>query len=66
MTRVETIAEEVKSLSPKDLADFRQWFQDFEASEWDHQIEEDVLSGRLENLARQALAEHAAGRTRLM
>lgn len=53
MTRVETIAEEVKSLSPTDLAEFRQWFQDFEASEWDHQIEEDALSGKLENLARE-------------
>ncbi len=66
MRKVELLAQDIKDLNPTDLAEFRQWFHDFDAEEWDRQIQEDALSGKLEDLARQALAEHAAGRIRIM
>jgi hypothetical protein len=63
MTKLDELEEEVRGLDRKDLAVFRNWFQDFDAEEWDRQIEMDVASGRLEALAQKALKEHKAGKT---
>jgi hypothetical protein len=63
MTKLDKLEEEVRGLDRKELAVFRNWFQDFDAEEWDRQIEMDVASGRLEALAEKALKEHKAGKT---
>lgn len=63
MTRVEKLEQEVKKLNQPQLAAFRQWFHEYEATKWERQIERDVRSGKLDKLADEALAEHAAGRT---
>jgi hypothetical protein len=63
MTKLNKLEEEVRGLDRKELAVFRNWFQDFDAEEWDRQIEMDVASGRLEALAEKALKEHKAGKT---
>lgn len=63
MTKLDKSEKEVRGLDRKELAVFRNWFQDFDAEEWDRQIEMDVASGRLEALAEQALQEHKAGKT---
>jgi hypothetical protein len=42
----------------------RAWFQSYLADEWDKQIVSDVKAGKFDRLARQALADHKAGRTK--
>lgn len=64
MTKVEKIEQEVRKLSERELASFRAWFSKFDAVAWDRQFEADVASGRLDDLADAALAEHAAGHSR--
>ncbi len=62
MTRVETIERSVANLSAPELAKFRDWFIEFDAQQWDRQIEEDVASGRLDDLAGAALKSLRAGK----
>jgi hypothetical protein len=66
MTKVESIEREVRDLSARELANFREWFAEFDAAEWDRQLEEDVASGKLDRLADAALADHNAGRSRTL
>jgi hypothetical protein len=35
-------------------------------AEWDRQIERDAVSGKLDQAVKQALADHAAGKSRLL
>ncbi len=62
MTAVKTIEQEIKKLSPKELAEFRRWFTEFEVDAWDAQIEIDAAAGKLDALAADALAEYKAGK----
>ena len=66
MSIVEILERQVEQLDPKELAEFRNWFLEFEADAWDRQIEQDVKAGKLDALARKALEDHAAGRTTLL
>lgn len=61
MTQLQTIVREVASLSPCELAEFRQWFIEFDACHWDRQIEEDAATGRLDRLAEAALKSLRGG-----
>ncbi len=63
MSVVETIERQVQQLGLKELAQFRDWFFEFEADAWDRQIERDAKAGKLDALARKSLEDHAAGRT---
>ena len=64
MTRVEKLEQGVRELSRAELAAFRAWFREYDADEWDRQIEDDARSGRLDELAEKALAAHKAGETK--
>ena len=64
MSKVENIEQEVKALTPAELAAFRKWFLEFDAQAWDRQIEEDVRKGKLDKLAEEALAAHRAGKSK--
>ena len=64
MTRIEQLEQDIMALSRSELAALRDWFQSYLADEWDRQIEADVKAGKLDHLAREALAEHKAGRTK--
>ncbi len=64
MSKVERIEQEVQGLSPKELAEFRDWFLEFVWEAWDRQLEGDVQAGKLDSLADEALREHAAGKTK--
>jgi hypothetical protein len=64
MTSVAEISGAVRRLPKRELAKFRKWFADFDAAAWDREFEEDVASGRLEALAREALRNDRSGRTR--
>lgn len=63
MSKVERIENEVESLSPEELATFRDWFFEHEWAAWDQQLERDVAAGKLDALANEALRDHASGRT---
>lgn len=63
MTKVEALEEQVKCLSEDELRDFRNWFSEYLAKEWDQQIEADIQAGKLDSLAEKALRYHQEGRT---
>ena len=64
MGNVKSIEKAVEALPPAELAEFRRWFAEFDAAAWDRQLEQDAASGKLEQLAAEALADHAAGSSR--
>lgn len=60
MSDVQQIEEAVRRLSDDERAEFRAWFVEFDAEEWDRQFEADVEAGRLDWLIdemRQGLRE---------
>jgi hypothetical protein len=63
MDKIEAIEKQIESLSPEELAIFRQWFHEFDALIWDRQLESDVRTGKLEALADEAVREHKTGKT---
>lgn len=63
MSKVEQLEEQVKSLSPDELAEFRSWYEKFDWEAWDRQVADDVRAGRLDALADEALREHARGKS---
>ena len=62
MKTVEEIKQAVRQLSREELAKFRFWFAEFDASLWDEEFEEDVVAGRLDQLAEEALRDLREGR----
>jgi len=63
MSRVENIEVQISEFSAAELAAFREWFIEYDASAWDRQFEADVKAGKLDRLGDQALSDHAAGRS---
>jgi len=64
MTKIEEIEKAVAKLSPEELARFRAWFEAFDSARFDEKIERDALSGKLDRLADEALAEYRKGLAR--
>ena len=64
MTTTEEIEKAVERLTPSELAQFRAWYEAFDAAQFDAAIERDAHAGRLDALADEALAAHRAGRSR--
>lgn len=64
MENVKSIEHAVESLPPLELAEFRRWFAEFDEHAWGRQIEEDASSGKLDQLAAEALADYRAGSAR--
>ncbi len=64
MSQLEKIESQITALSSTDLAAFRKWFAEFDASAWDRQFEADVEAGKFDGLAADALRDHAAGRSK--
>ena len=64
MTTLEDIEKALSELPPDQLAEFRAWFEAFDAARFDERIERDAKAGRLDRLAEQALADFRAGRAR--
>ena len=61
---VEDLESGVSRLSEAELARFREWFEEFEADQWDRQIEADIAAGRLDAAGKQADEDFEAGRCR--
>jgi hypothetical protein len=63
MTKVQELEQQITQLTDHELAGFRKWFAEFDAEVWDRQLEADVRAGKLDVLGRQALRQHAEGKT---
>ena len=59
---VEEIESVVSDLSAAELARFSEWFEEFMADQWDRQIEQDMLAGRLDAALKRADNHYEAGR----
>lgn len=64
MSRLEALEREVETLSPEELAAFRDWFAEYDWQAWDRQLERDVAAEKLDGLAEEALAEYRRGESR--
>jgi hypothetical protein len=62
MSTIEEIESAIQGLSRHELAILRDWFDRFDALAWDRQFEQDVIAGRLDSLADEALNEFKEGR----
>ena len=62
MSTVQQLEDAVKRLSDEDRATFRAWYAEFDALEWDRQLEVDVNTGRLNWLIEEAREDLKAGR----
>ncbi|NJM12988.1 MAG: hypothetical protein HC889_14950 [Synechococcaceae cyanobacterium SM1_2_3] len=62
MNTVNEIESAISKLTPEELSVFRTWFQEFDAEAWDRQFEADVLAGRLDRFAEEALHDLQEGR----
>ncbi|MEL6350287.1 MAG: hypothetical protein AAFR58_00830 [Cyanobacteria bacterium J06627_28] len=62
MNELKKIESAVKQLSKAELAVFRDWFAEFDAQQWDRQLEEDIVAGKLDQLAQKALQHLDQGR----
>jgi hypothetical protein len=63
MTRLETLEEEIKKLSPTEFGKLRDWLLEKDWMQWDQQIEQDSASGKLDALFDEAEREHLAGKS---
>ncbi len=62
MSTVEEIESAVSQLAPPDYAKFRQWLSDYHNRTWDKEMEQDAQTGRLDDLAKEALDDLKNGR----
>lgn len=58
---VEELESVVSGLSAAELVRFSQWFEEFMADQWDRQIEQDMLAGRLDAALKRADDHYEAG-----
>jgi hypothetical protein len=54
----------VKQLPQNELAEFVEWFEEFQESLWDRQIEDDLKAGKFDTLMRQAEQAFSEGKCR--
>ncbi|RLC17032.1 MAG: hypothetical protein DRI57_10395 [Deltaproteobacteria bacterium] len=63
VAEIEEIKTVLSKMSREKLSIFRRWFiEEFDADAWDSQFEDDVLSGRLDALAEEAIRDFEEGR----
>lgn len=58
------IKSEIAQMPPTDLADFAQWFEEFQADAWDHQIARDVKAGRFDEIFQRVDEQAVSGQYR--
>lgn len=61
---IEELEKAITELSLKDRARLLAWLEELDAAEFDAKIERDIKAGKFDRLADEALADHAAGKTR--
>lgn len=66
MSTVEQIEAAILKLSPQELSHLADWVLDLDEQRWDEQIERDIVAGKLDFLAQEALAEFESGSCRTL
>ena len=64
MSSVAEIQQAIIKLSEREQRALARWFAEVQADAWDAQIEDDIVSGRLDHVIAQAEADIATGRTK--
>lgn len=62
MPSLQKIESQVASLSETELRQFRSWFEEFDAQNWDRTLATDISNGKLDSHAAEALAHYGAGK----
>ncbi|OGW51467.1 MAG: hypothetical protein A2Z50_03515 [Nitrospirae bacterium RBG_19FT_COMBO_42_15] len=65
MSKLKEIEESISKLPQDDIAVLREWFDEFDAKKWDEQFENDAKSGKLDALAREAVEDYRAKKSRV-
>jgi len=60
---IEEIKQAIVQLPAAELAQLTAWLEEYQAEEWDRQIERDAQAGKLDKLIQKAKEEFHAGRT---
>lgn len=66
MNTAKEIEKAIASLPNTELKEFRSWFSEFDAKNWDAQIELDIDSEKFVELGAKALKHHESGDTKEM
>lgn len=61
MTTVQEIEKALVKLPPGELFEFRKWFEQFDAEDWDKQFEGDARTGKLDAIAEKAISDFQGG-----
>lgn len=61
MTTVKEIEKAILNLSESDFKQLRNWLLELDYQQWDKEIEEDIINGKLDQIAKEALADFEAG-----
>ncbi len=64
MVTVKDLEKAIIDLSSDKLAEFRAWFESFDAAQWDKQFEEDAASGKLDRVAENAINDYNKGKAK--
>ena len=59
---IKDIEEAIVLLPRQEIAELSQWFEEFMADQWDSQIEQDMLTGNLNDVLKRADGHYTAGR----
>jgi len=60
MPSLQQIESEVAALPEHEFRQFRSWFDEFDAQNWDRSLTADINNGKLDSLAAEALAQYGA------
>jgi hypothetical protein len=61
---IEDLEKAIVGLPPEQYAEFRTWFEAFDADCFDHKIERDAQAGKLDRLADRAIDDLRKGHTK--
>lgn len=64
MEAIGEIEKAISNLTLEELAQFREWFEEFDADLWDRQFEEDVKTGKLHRIAEKSISDFKAGKAK--
>lgn len=64
MNTVKELEKAVTDLSPEEFAEFRAWYEAFDAAMWDKQFQDDAKSGKLDRVAEKAVADYRKGKAK--
>ncbi|MDE2383042.1 MAG: hypothetical protein KGO53_00370 [Alphaproteobacteria bacterium] len=64
MTKLEQVEQLIASLGKDDLKRLARWWEEFQADEWDRQMQADAKAGKLDKLIGEARSSIAKGNVR--